>query len=132
MVLTLLSPSLSAVTSACVYAHGLRRQKRIIRLSESPTAAACLEALRPDALRNGRRLLAVEAVYLLFVLTLAATGLSHEPKGAPFVTLILALTSSGAVALLAETYMAVVPSRRHLVLPPLLIVVFGAVYPVLH
>lgn len=132
MILTLLSPSLSAVMAALVYMHGLRRQKQNSRLCENPAWAARFDELRPNALRRGRRLMVVEAAYLIFVLTLAGTGLNHEPAGASFVTLVLALANAGAVALLAITFMAVVPCRRHLVLPPLLIVVFGAVYPILN
>lgn len=130
LVLTLLSPLLSTVASACVYAHGIRRQKQTIRQCQNPATAARLKEMRPLALRNGHRLLAVEAAYLLFVLALAATGLNNEPEGASFVTLILALTSGGVVALLAVTHLASDPSGS-LVLPPLLLVLFGAIYPIL-
>jgi hypothetical protein len=130
LVLTVLSPLLSTVASACVYAHGIRRQKQTIRQCQNPATAARLEEMRPLVLRNGHRLLAVEAAYLLFVLVLAATGLNDDPEGASFVTLILALTSGGVVALLAVTHLASDPSGS-LVLPPLLLMVFGAVYPIL-
>ncbi|ULB12306.1 hypothetical protein ORIO_22495 (plasmid) [Cereibacter azotoformans] len=103
-----------------------------MRQFQTPAASAQLSERRPACLRSGRRLVAVEAVYLLFVLTLAWTGLNHEPAGAPYVTLIIALASAGAVSFLAVTFMAVDPSRSRLVVPPLLILAFGAVYPVLH
>ncbi|WP_258028289.1 hypothetical protein [Cereibacter sphaeroides] len=74
LVLTVLSPLLSTVASACVYAHGIRRQKQTIRQCQNPATAARLEEMRPLALRNGHRLLAVEAAYLLFVLVLAGDG----------------------------------------------------------
>ena len=129
MALALLSWISSWVLGGVLLALGIRRQRYIASLAAEDPMAAYLAATRAADDRNGWRILGIEALYLLFVLGLAAAGLSRTPAAAPWVTLVIALVFSGSLALLCLRFWANQCRPVRLLWPPLLLMAFGIAYP---